>query len=81
MTHAAVSVAVVAPFIVLILAWGFGLIPALALLPLATAPLAMRLGDNVAQRAHLVRDAVVFALAFVALLAVGLSLEALPDLG
>lgn len=74
MTRAALSVAVVAPFIVLILAWGFGVIPAPALLPLATAPLAMRLGDNVAERAHLVRDGLVFAIAFLALLALGMLL-------
>ncbi|MGH2377722.1 MAG: hypothetical protein ACRDGT_04540 [Candidatus Limnocylindria bacterium] len=72
MTRAALSVAVVAPFVILILVWALGLIPTLALLPLLTAPLAMRLGDNVADRADIVRGTLVFAALFIVLLAAGI---------
>lgn len=78
MIRAAVSVAVVAPFVILILVWALGAIPTSALLPLLTAPLAMRLGDNAADRAHVARAAVVFAVAFLGLLALGLAFPIVP---
>lgn len=73
------GVAVSVPFIALLLLWGFGVLSALALLPLLTAPLAVRLGEvlsprSVAPRRVAIRDAVVFAVAFAALLVLGLSL-------
>jgi 1,4-dihydroxy-2-naphthoate octaprenyltransferase len=72
------GVVVALPFIVLLLLWGFGAIPAPALLPLITAPLAVRLGEVLsprsgASRGAALREALIFAAAFVALLALGLT--------
>ena len=75
------GVAISVPFIALLLLWGFGVIPALALLPLLTAPLAVRLGEVLSPRSGAprrvaIRETLVFALAFAALLVLGLSLPA-----
>jgi 1,4-dihydroxy-2-naphthoate octaprenyltransferase len=72
------GVVVALPFIVLLLMWGFGAIPAPALLPLITAPLAVRLGEVLSPRSGAprrvaVREALIFAVAFAALLALGVS--------
>lgn len=77
-TRVIYSLLVVAPFVVLILAWGFGLIPVGALAPFLTAPLAMRLGDVVSHRAGAAlgsaqRESVAFLVAFLALLLLGLT--------
>jgi 1,4-dihydroxy-2-naphthoate octaprenyltransferase len=73
------GVAISVPFIALLLLWGFGALPAAALLPLLTAPLAVRLGEvlsprSAAPRRVALREAAAFALAFGALLVLGLSL-------
>jgi 1,4-dihydroxy-2-naphthoate octaprenyltransferase len=77
-TRVAFSVVIVAAYVVLILAWAVSAIPTTALLPLVTAPLAMRLGDTVSHRAGAElegaeREAMVLAVAFVALFAFGLT--------
>lgn len=73
------GVAISVPFIALLLLWGLGVLPAAALLPLLTAPLAVRLGEVLSPRSGAprrvaVREALVFAVAFGALLMLGLSL-------
>lgn len=73
------GVAVSVPFIALLLLWGFGVLPAPALLPFLTAPLAVRLGEVMSPRSGTprrvaVREVLVFVLAFGALLVLGLSL-------
>lgn len=72
------GVAIAVPYVVLLLLWGFGAVPAAALLPLLTAPLAVRLGEVLSPRSGSprrtqLREALVFAIAFTALLALGLS--------
>lgn len=74
------GVAIAVPYVALLLLWGFGALPVPALLPLLTAPLAVRLGEVLSPRSGAprrvaVREALIFALAFVALLALGLGLR------
>lgn len=74
------GVAISVPFIALLLLWGLGVLPALALLPLLTAPLAVHLGEVLSPRSGAprrvaVREALIFALAFGALLVLGLGLR------
>ncbi len=66
------------PFVLLLLLWALELIPTTALLPLITAPLAIRLGEVLSPRSGAprrvaVREALIFAVAFAALLALGIS--------
>jgi 1,4-dihydroxy-2-naphthoate octaprenyltransferase len=66
------------PFVLLLLLWALEAIPTPALLPLITAPLAVRLGEVVsprsgASRRATLRETLIFAAAFVALLALGLT--------
>jgi 1,4-dihydroxy-2-naphthoate octaprenyltransferase len=73
-----VGVVVALPFIVLLLLWGLGAVPAPALLPLITAPLAVRLGEVMSPRSGAssgakLREALIFAVAFGALLALGIT--------
>ena len=72
------GVAVSVPFIALLLLWGFGAVPAPALLPLLTAPLAVRLGEVLSPRSGAgpgkkLRESLLFAAAFAALIVLGLS--------
>lgn len=72
------GVAISIPFIALLLLWGFGVVPAPALLPLVTAPLAVRLGEVLSPRSGAdlrmkARESLVFAVAFATLTALGLS--------
>lgn len=75
----AAGVLIAVPFVLLPLLWALALLPLGGLLPLLSAPLAIRLGERASHRSgatpgEILREALLALAVFVGLLAVGLSL-------
>lgn len=74
----AAGVLIALPYVLLPVLWALSLIPVGGLLPILTAPLAIRLGERASHRSgatfsEIRREALIYLAAFVALLVVGLT--------